>query len=212
METQKQMVHGGVPRQDHPVNAPGVDACGAVHGGQHGDDGLLDDRVLEAFAPAGPAGFDDAVDHVRAIADLAVAAAGLGQDLPGLQIHQHTGQGRGAQIQGKPYQRLLAVLGEHVPDQDAVIVPGNHALDAEPALPQRLAQLPQHPVWQHDGRLGHAGGLLHRPEQAFIVGHGVLQGGLGQIQGQEGQVAAKGDPGLLQLAVQVLKDGNFLRG
>ena len=212
VEAQQQVIHSGVPRQDHAVDAPGVDARGAVHGGQHGDDGLLDDRVLEALAPPLPVGLNDPVDDVRAVADLAVAAAGLGQDLPGLQVHQHPGQGGSAQIQGEAHQGVGVALGQHIPDEDAVHVPADDALDLKRALPQHPAQVLEHGVGHHNGALVHPRGGLHRPDDPLVVGHGVLQGGRVELQGQEAQIAAEADARLLQLASQVLKDGDLLRG
>ena len=212
VEAQEQVVHGGVPGQDHAVDPAGVDAGGAVHGGEHGDDGLLDHRVLEAAASALLTGLDDAVDDVRAVADLPVAAAGLGENFPGLQVHQHTGQGGGAQVQGEARQGRGAVLGEHIPDEDAVLVPGDDALDGKGAVPKDPAQVPQDAVGQDDAALVHPGSGLNGPQEALVVGHGVIQGGLAEGEGQEVQVTAEGDARRLQLGAQILKDGDLLRG
>ena len=201
-----------IPMLSFMYREAGIDPRLTVHEGEHGDDGLLDDRVLEALASAGFAGLDDAVDDVGSVADLPVAAAGLGQDLSALQVYQHARQGGGAHVQREAHQGIGAVPGEHVPHEDAAAVTGNDALDLEIALPQYLAQVFQHRVGQHDVALVYAGGGLHRPEEPLVVGHGVVQRGLVQLQGQEGQVAAKGHARVLQLLAEVLKNGDLLRG
>ena len=67
-------------------------------------------------------------------------------------------------------------------------------------------------IGQDDLLIGAAGLLLHRPEQPLIVGHGVVQGGGGEGQGKEGQIAGEVDAGGEHLGPQPLKNGDLLRG
>ena len=82
----------------------------------------------------------------------------------------------------------------------------------ELALPQHPAQVPQHAVGQDDLLHGHAAGGLHRPQQPLVVRHGVRQGGLGQLHGQEAQVAGEGEARLHELPAEIVEDSHLLRG
>ena len=73
VQAQQQVVHGGVACQGHAVYLVGVDVDGLAHLQHHRADGFHHDGVLQALTAALPARFDDAVDHVRAIADLTVS-------------------------------------------------------------------------------------------------------------------------------------------
>ena len=82
----------------------------------------------------------------------------------------------------------------------------------ELTLTQDPAQIPEYRIGQDDVLLGVAGGLLHSPEEPLVVRHGVVQGGFGELQRQEAQITAEGDAGVHQLLMELLKDGDLLRG
>ncbi len=101
----------------------------------------LDDRVLKALDAAGLRLLDDAVDDIRAVADLTVAGRGLRQQPSGLQIGQHAGHGRGADVDGAADQRRFIVRRDHIQHMECAVRQRTGDLDAEIARPQRGGQL-----------------------------------------------------------------------
>lgn len=84
IHAQQEVVHGGVGADAKLQNGPGIHADGLTEVRHDGHQSLLDDGILELFLTAGAALLDDAVDDIRAVADLAVAAGALGEDLAAL--------------------------------------------------------------------------------------------------------------------------------
>lgn len=137
-----------------------------------GRQGLLDNSVLKPLPPAGLALLDDAVDHIRTVADLTVAGGTFCQQLAGDKVGQHHGNRGGADVDGTAYNlRILWAADLHAAEGIAC----QFALDADRPLefPQGCRQ------FYHDAEryfyLLDAEGLLNGPGQPFNVWHGVLQ-------------------------------------
>ena len=201
------MVHGGIGADAQPQNAAGRNTGGLAKISDNGGQGLLDDGVLQLLLAAGTAAFDDAVDNIRAEADLTVAGRALGHQLAGFQIRQHHGNGGGADIDGAANDGGVGGIGNFHALEGIVL---NFALDTdgEVMLPQRGCQL------DHDG-IGHLH-FLHaklsrnRPLKALHIGHGIVQGRLCHGDHHGAEIVGKGNAAFLQLCLAILKNGDLL--
>ena len=207
IHTHKQVVHGGIGAHRQPQDAPGGDPGGFAEVGNDGIQGFLEDGVLELFPAPGLALLNDPVDHVRAVADLAVAGGALGQQLSRCQVRQDHGDGGGADVDGAANDgRILRAADLHALEGIA-----SHLTldtDLEPMLPKSRCQL------RHDEEgnlhLLHSQRFLKGPAQALVVGHGIVQGRLLQRNGDGTEVVGKADAALLQLRLALLKNGHLL--
>lgn len=101
------MVHRGVGGDADAENARDGDARRFAHRRDQRQKRLFEDRVLQALDAAGLRLLDDAVDDVRAVADLAVAGRGLGRERAGGKVHENAGDGRGADVDGAAVERRV---------------------------------------------------------------------------------------------------------
>lgn len=85
------MVHGGVAGDGDAEDAVGRDAGGLAHQAHHRTQRLFQDRVLKPLHAARLALLDDAVDDVRAVADLTVAGGRLCGEFAAGHVHQDAG-------------------------------------------------------------------------------------------------------------------------
>ena len=128
VHAEQQVVHRRVGGDAHAQNARGLDARRAAHRGHDGHQRLVDDGVLQLFDAAGLRLLDDAVDDVRAVADLAVAGGRLGEQPARREIGQHGGHGRRADVDGagahdgtNGLRRAVGVVGQAAGGLEALV-------------------------------------------------------------------------------------------
>ena len=168
----EQVVHGGVGAHAQPQNAPGVDTGGLAEIGDNGNQGLFQDSVLQLLLAAGTALLDNAVDHVRTVANLTIAGGTLGQQLAAFQVGEHHGDGGGANVDGAAHDGGV-VRGADLHAVKSVVCQFALDADGEMVLPEGMGQL------YHDGEgnvdVLHAESFLNGPGQPLVVGHGIVQ-------------------------------------
>ena len=205
----EQMVHGGVGAYAEAQYAPGIEGGGFAQAHHNGDQGLLDDGILELLLAAGLALLNDPVDDIRAVADLAVAGGALGQDLAAGQVRHDHGHGGGADVDGAAVDaRVLGAADFHTGEGRSL----QAALDAdvEVMLPEGGGQTDHHRVGDADGL--HPQSVLNGPGQPLVVRHGVLQAGLGHGQDQAAVGIDEMDAALFQVLLGLVEDGYLLGG
>ena len=97
---QQQVVHGGIGTDGKTQDAVGRNTGRFAEVGNDGVQRLLDNGILKLFGTAGAALLNDAVDHISAVADLAVTGGAFRQQLAGFQVGEHHGDGGGTNIDG----------------------------------------------------------------------------------------------------------------
>ena len=173
VHAQQQMVHGGVGGHAAAQDTLRLHAGAAAQRPGQRLQSLLHDGLLQALHAAGPSLLHNAVDHVRAVADLPVAAGTLGQQLSGLQVHQHRRNRGGADIDSKPAHGLRRVKGPQIHHLHDAVVQRTGRRHMEAALPQHRRQLMYRRIAQ--AHLLTAESVLQRQRQPLRVGHGILQ-------------------------------------
>ena len=166
------MVHGGICAHGQLQNASCVNIGGSAQVCNDGIQGLLHNGILQFLLATGSGGFNNTVDYVCAVTDLAVTGRTLCQQLAGLQIHQHHGDGGSTDINGTAYY-LGIRIGADIHTGEAVIFQSALHADTEIIFTEGGCQL------SHDG-IGY-GNLyainrqcsVQRPFQALNIGHGV---------------------------------------
>ena len=172
-----------------------------------GRQGLLDNSVLKPLPPAGLALLDDAVDHIRTVADLTVAGGAFCQQLAGDKVGQHHGNRGGADVDGTAYNLCILWAADlHAAEGIACQL----ALDADRPLefPQGRRQLHHHT----EGHLHllDAEGLLNGPGQPFNVWHGVFQRRLRHGDHHAAEEVGEMDAAGPEAGFGAFKDSNLL--
>ena len=201
------MVHGGVGTNGKPQNVIGSDPRGLAQVGNDGVQCLLDDSILKLFAAAGTGLLDDAVDHIRTVANLTVTGRSLCKKLSGLQIRQHHGHGGGTNVNRTAHQGgILRGTNMHTPEGIAVV--NTFDADMEIVCPEGGGQTLHHMVGHLD--VLHLNDGLHAPDQPLHIGHGVLRGGLAHDHIQSQKIVIEADAAFFQSVLAVLEDGDLL--
>ena len=204
------MVHRGVGGDADAENARDGDARRFAHRRDQRQERLFEDRVLQALDAAGLRLLDDAVDDVRAVADLTVAGRGLGRERAGGKVHENAGDGRGADIDGAAVERRVGLFrnvhhGQHAVRQRA----GDE--DLEIRVPQRLGELFDGMVGEPDLRAAVERGL-REARKALGVGHGVVERRFVQLDQGLHKVVREVDAGSLHILLQLVEDRDLLAG
>ena len=207
VHAQEQMVHGGIRADAQPQNGGTIDTGGLAQICDDGIQGFLQNGVLELFPAPGAGGFNDTVDNIRAVADLAVAGRTLGQQLAGGQIAQHHGDGGGADINGAADDGGV-IGGGDVHAGEGVIL--QFALDADREVvgPQHMGKLCHNGVG--DDHLFSAGFCLDRPGKALVIGHGIIQSRLSHSDHHSPAAVGKFNARGLQIFLAGGEDGDLL--
>ena len=179
VQTEQQVVHRGVAGEAHAVNAVGREIRASAHFLNQRAEGFVDHGLLQPRAAALLAGFDDAVDHVRAVADLAVAGARLGQNIAVFHIYQQRGDRRGAQVDHEAGDRRFVRAGQHVQHANGIALGFENGAHVKRVLAQHAGQLFERRIRDHD-RL-RARFLAQLPRQTLVVRHRVVHRRLGQL-------------------------------
>ena len=204
------MVHGGVAGDGDAEDAVGRDAGGLAHQAHHRAQRLFQDRVLKPLHAAGLALLDDAVDDVRAVADLTVAGGRLCGEFAAGHVHQDAGDGGRADVNGAAVDGRILLRG-HVDDQQPVTLTDGGSRHLEVGVAERFGQLMHHVVAQLY-RLTAALGL-DGARKTLGVGHGVVERRLVQRQAElDKGIVRKVDPGGLQIGLELFKDLDLLAG
>ena len=210
VHAQQQMVHGGVGGHAAPQDAVGVHLGTGAQRLRQGLESLLHDGLLQALHAAGPSLLHDAVDDVRAIADLAVAAAALGQQFAGFQVGDHRRNGGGADVDGKTAHGLGLIGIPHVHGLKYAVFQRTGHGHMEAAFTQHPRQLMYRGIAQ--AHLLTAQRCLQRHGQPLGIGHGVLQRGLLHGDLRLHKVVAEIHARRLQILLQPGEDGHLLAG
>ena len=202
------MVHGGIGSDTQLENALGRDPRCLVQVCQNGDQGLLDNGILKLFPPAGLPLLNDPVDDVCTVTDLSIAAGALGHNFTSGHLCQNRRDCGGANVNGGSVESGILGTGNV---QHRKPVPFQQALDRnlEAKLPQGACQL------DHDGirqiHLLHTRSLLNGPDQPFVIGHGIVQSGLRQGNGQNPEAGLKGNSRCLHILLNGCEQRHLFR-
>ena len=210
VDAEEQMVHRGVGGDADAENARDGDARRFAHRRDQRQKRLFEDRVLQALDAAGLRLLDDAVDDVRAVADLTVAGRGLGRERAGGKVHENAGDGRRADIDGAAVERRVGFFRNVHHGQHAVCQRAGDE-DLEIRVPQRLGELFDGMVGEPDLRAAVECGL-REARKALGVGHGVVERRLVQLDQGLHKVVREVDAGSLHILLQLVEDRDLLAG
>ena len=97
----KQMIHGRVGSNTHPVDLLLREVNAPAHLMDHRIDGLFDHSILQFFLSARLLSLNDTVDNIRTKTDLSISGRTLGQDLSCFHIDQNRRNCCGTNINSK---------------------------------------------------------------------------------------------------------------
>ena len=204
------MVHCRVGRDADAEDAGHGDPGRLAHRGHERQERLFEDRVLQTLRAAGLLLLNDAVDDVRAVADLAVAGGGLGCERAGLQIHQNASDGRGADIDGAAVDGSVLLFRDVQNGQHTV---GQRAGDenGEVCFAQRLRELFDRMIGELHVRTA-VERVLRKVRETLGVGHGVVERRLVEREDGLHKVVCKVDARGLHILLQLVEDRDLLAG
>ena len=204
------MVHRRVRRDAHAEHARDGNARRSAHRRDERQQRLFQDRVLQPLDTAGLALLDDAVDDVRAVADLAVARRGLRRQRAGFQIHQNARDGRGADIDGAAVERRVLLCG-YVHNGQYAVRQRTGDLYLEIRLAQRFGELFNGVIGEPDFRAA-VEGVLREAREPLGVGHGVVKRRLVQRDNGLHEVVREVHACGLHVLLKLIENRNLLAG
>ena len=115
-------------------------------------DRLFNNGLLKALNSTGLLLLDYTVNHIRAIANLPISRAGLGENLSRFHIHQKTGNRRCAYVYGQTAGRMSVCNGQQIENFNRMFALLADASQREVICPKQIRQLLQHQVGKRDIR------------------------------------------------------------